>query len=110
MTLGLSQPSSSGLSAVLQVFNAGDGGGDECGGSLVAELVAAGGRGWGVLRAGDGGRWHVGLLSQYMLSIDMVDTLPPPITSVSLPGEGTTSRAVVDRFTVRLSRTWLRRR
>ena len=42
-------------------------------------------------------------LSQYLLSIDLVNTTPPTITSVSLPAEGTTSTAVIDRFTVGFS-------
>ncbi|HKS35711.1 MAG TPA: FG-GAP-like repeat-containing protein, partial [Verrucomicrobiae bacterium] len=44
-----------------------------------------------------------GLLSQYILNIDLADTLPPVITSNNLPPEGSTNAIIVDRFTLGFS-------
>src|SRR5436190_9524000 len=44
-----------------------------------------------------------GLLSQYLMSIDIADTVPPTITSDSLPTEGATITGVFDRFNVGFS-------
>ncbi|HRT58922.1 MAG TPA: CARDB domain-containing protein, partial [Candidatus Paceibacterota bacterium] len=44
-----------------------------------------------------------GLFSQYLLSIELSDLLPPAIVADSLPAEGTTSLALFDRFTLTFS-------
>ena len=45
-----------------------------------------------------------GLLSQYLLSVDLADTIAPEITSTSLPELGSTSAEIVwDRFTLGFS-------
>ena len=44
-----------------------------------------------------------GLLGQYVLSIDVVNTTSPQVTGDSLPVQGTTSSAVIDRFTLNFS-------
>src|SRR6185437_9632596 len=45
-----------------------------------------------------------GLFSQYLLSIDVADTLPPAITGDTLlPADGTTTTGIVDRFTLNFS-------
>src|SRR5262249_3322341 len=45
-----------------------------------------------------------GLFSQYLLSIDIVDTVAPTITGDTLlPAQGTTSTGIVDRFTLPFS-------
>ena len=41
-----------------------------------------------------------GLLAQYQLDIDLADTQPPTITSVSLPTDGSTNAAIWSAFTV----------
>ena len=89
---------------MLQVFNA-------SGTAVATSAAGASSLSWSLPAGGDGAYYArvtaaggtSGLLSQYMLSLDVVNTTPPQITSVSLPGEGTTSQAVVDRFTVGLS-------
>ncbi|MHB8519117.1 MAG: FG-GAP-like repeat-containing protein [Limisphaerales bacterium] len=44
-----------------------------------------------------------GVFQQYLLNISLLNTTPPQIVSVSLPGEGTTSSNVLDRFSIVLS-------
>ncbi len=44
-----------------------------------------------------------GLLGQYVLSIDVANTTSPQITGDTLPGQGSTSSAVIDRFTLNFS-------
>src|SRR6185503_2737358 len=44
-----------------------------------------------------------GIRAQYLLGIDLADTLPPTITSTTLPGEGTTITNILDRFTLNFS-------
>ena len=44
-----------------------------------------------------------GLLGQYELSIDVANTTSPQITGDTLPVQGTTSNAVIDRFTLTFS-------
>src|SRR5262249_51207151 len=44
-----------------------------------------------------------GLLSQYVLAFDLADTLPPTVAGTSLPAEGGTTAAVVDRFSLTFS-------
>ena len=43
------------------------------------------------------------MLGQYVLSIDVANTTPPQITGNTLPAQGTTSNAVIDRFTLSFS-------
>ena len=45
-----------------------------------------------------------GLLSHYVLQVDVVETVPPAVVSVSLPAEGTVSPDVIDPFTVTFSK------
>ncbi len=47
------------------------------------------------------------LFAQYILKVDLSDTLPPVITSVSLPDEGSTNSAILDTFTVAFSKDML---
>ncbi len=44
-----------------------------------------------------------GLFGQYVLSIDVANTTPPQITADTLPVQGTTSSAIIDRFTLNFS-------
>ncbi|MCY2986427.1 MAG: FG-GAP-like repeat-containing protein [Planctomycetota bacterium] len=44
-----------------------------------------------------------GLLSQYLLGVDLVDTVPPTITADTLPAEGSAVTAILDRFTLGFS-------
>jgi methionine-rich copper-binding protein CopC len=43
------------------------------------------------------------LRAQYLLNIAVVDGVPPVITAANLPAEGTTTTAIVDRFTLNFS-------
>src|SRR5207302_733007 len=45
-----------------------------------------------------------GVLSQYVLGIDLFDTVPPRITGDSLPAEGATVTSILDRYTVNFSK------
>ncbi|MCP5526590.1 MAG: VCBS repeat-containing protein, partial [Verrucomicrobiales bacterium] len=107
ITLGLEQPGNSPLDAVMEIYNSS--------GSLVAQgaasdlslayIIPNGGDGahYARLRAAGG----AGLLAQYILSVALEDTVPPVITSVSLPAEGTTSMGIIDRFDVGFSEDML---
>ena len=44
-----------------------------------------------------------GLLAQYILNLDLADTLPPAIASDDWPAEGSTNALVIDRFTLGFS-------
>ncbi|MCY2989793.1 MAG: FG-GAP-like repeat-containing protein, partial [Planctomycetota bacterium] len=46
---------------------------------------------------------HPGLLSQYILGVDLVDSVPPTITADDLSAEGSTVTAILDRFTLSFS-------
>jgi hypothetical protein len=57
--------------------------------------------------AGGGGAYYgqvapdnsaLGMLSQYILKVELGDSMPPAIVSATLPAEGTTNVAVYDRF------------
>ncbi|HOC01080.1 MAG TPA: FG-GAP-like repeat-containing protein, partial [Verrucomicrobiota bacterium] len=50
---------------------------------------------------------NAGLRAQYVLGIELEDSVAPTIVSCSLPGEGTTGSGVVDRFTVGFSEDML---
>jgi len=43
------------------------------------------------------------LRAQYLLTVNVADTVPPQITDASLPAEGSTTTAIVDRFTLNFS-------
>jgi fibronectin type 3 domain-containing protein len=47
------------------------------------------------------------LFAQYMLNVDLSDTLPPAITAVSFPDEGITNSTIFDTFTVAFSKDML---
>jgi hypothetical protein len=44
-----------------------------------------------------------GLRAQYLLGISVTDTIPPQVTGTTLPAEGSTSTAVIDRFSLNFS-------
>ena len=96
--LGLRRPANSGLSAYLGVYNSG--------GALITNGAAgATNFTWAVVTNGAYyvRVWAAGgadLLGQYIADITLADVLPPAVASVSLPGEGTASTGVVDRFTI----------
>ncbi|MEW6157554.1 MAG: FG-GAP-like repeat-containing protein, partial [Verrucomicrobiota bacterium] len=48
-----------------------------------------------------------GMYAQYLLSIDLADTLPPTITGDNLPAEGSDNFIVLDRFTLNFSEDML---
>ncbi len=101
ITLGLTKPLSSGLSWVMEVYK---GDGTKVAEGLadqtpLAHTVDADGAYYARVRAAG----NAGLLSQYVLAIELVDGVAPTITACSLPGEGTESFGIVDRFTVGFS-------
>ena len=53
---------------------------------------------WVALRSGD--LPSTGIYAQYLVGVDIADTIPPVITSVSLPSADSTNQVLVDRFTV----------
>ena len=104
ITLTESQPGLSSLSDILAIVNSA--------GTVVATSAAGATTFSYAIPSGANGTYYVrvtangstaGLLSQYLLGIDLVNTQPPTITSISFPAEGTTTNAVLDRFTVTFS-------
>lgn len=47
------------------------------------------------------------LFAQYILNVDLSDTLPPSITAVSFPDDGSTNSTILDTFTVSFSKDML---
>ncbi len=99
VTLHLAQPASSGLSAMMGFYNSS--------GTLITNAAAGETNLIYALPAGSSGSYYTrvtasagtaGLFAQYLLDIDLADTLPPMITSDTLPAEGSTNAIVVDRF------------
>jgi len=92
ITLGETQPSTSLLSDVLAIVKSD-------GTVLATSAAGAASLSYTIPSGGDGAYYArvtaasgtAGLLSQYLLLIDLADTIPPTITSVNLPSEGTTS-------------------
>src|SRR5579885_1199750 len=105
VTLALAQPSASPLQGVLAILDGG--------GNVVATSPAGAASLGYTVPAGQDGTYYArvtaangsaGLLAQYALGIDLVDTVPPNVTATSLPAPGATSSAVTDRFTVSFSK------
>src|SRR5439155_24878793 len=86
LTLGLSQPSTSGLSGIMAVLNsAGTAVATSASGAgFLTYFIPTGGDGTYYARV-TGAAGTSGLLAQYLLSLDVADTTPPTITGVSLP-------------------------
>src|SRR5262249_3458415 len=98
-----SQPTTSPLSAVLTIFKGSTAVATSAAGAPSSPYpVPAGGDGTYYVRVSAAGA-TAGLLAQYLLGIDLVDSVPPTVTAVDLPAEGTSSQAVIDRFTVTFS-------
>jgi hypothetical protein len=102
VALELTQPSTSGLAGEVAIVK----------GSTVVATVT----GPYVIPAGEDGTYYArvtasggtaGLLSQYVLSIDVADLLPPFVTGDTLPAEGTTIQSIFDRFTLTFSEDML---
>jgi hypothetical protein len=102
ITLGLSQPSTSGLDGELAIFRG-------------TTLVASGSDAYEIPSGGDGTYYARvtavgdtrGILSQYILSIDVADLMPPFVVGSNLPAEGVTINSVYDRFNVVFSEDML---
>ncbi|MCP4250595.1 MAG: Ig-like domain-containing protein, partial [bacterium] len=103
ISLAVSQPTGSGLSPVLGIH--------DVTGTLVAGGTAGATLSYAV-GAGDAGVYYAqlsaeagteGLFSQYLLQVDVSDTLAPTVVSTSLGTEGEVRTAVLDRFTVTFS-------
>jgi hypothetical protein len=100
--LGLTLPSTSGLNGELAILKG-------------TNVVATGSDPF-TIPAGEEGTYYAritaagstaGLLSQYLLSIDVADLQPPLVTGDSLPPEGSTVSSVYDRFTLTFSEDML---
>jgi subtilase family serine protease len=105
IALALTRPASSSLSWTLAIFLAdGTKVAEEVGSpaSLTHDVAVNGTYYARVLATA-----NAGLLAQYVLGIELEDSVAPTIVSCSLPGEGTTGSGVVDRFTVRFSEDML---
>jgi hypothetical protein len=102
ITLGLTQPATSGLAAELAILKG-------------TTVVATGSDPYAIPLGEDGayyarvtaGSGTAGLQSQYLLSIDVADLLSPFVTGDTLPGEGTTISSVYDRFNLSYSEDML---
>ncbi len=104
LNLSESQPANSGLGSVLNIYNA-------AGTNLTNNTTASTSLSYTV-PTGQAGTYYArvsassgtsGLLSQYVLSLDVANTTPPQVTATTLPAQGTTSAAVIDRFTLNFS-------
>ena len=103
--LGLAKPLSSGLSAVLGIFNSA--------GSVITNGPAGVTNVSYTIPAGSGGAYFArvistnntaGLLSQYLLSIDISDTRPTFVTATSLPSEGGSISSLFDQFNITVNK------
>ena len=104
ISLGVTKPSTSGLSPVLAILNSA--------GTAVATSAAGATSFSYLIPSGGDGLYYVrltaasgtaGLLSQYLLSFDLADSVPPVITATNLPAAGATSTAEIDRFSLNFS-------
>src|SRR5262249_10285794 len=105
VTLTATLASTSGLAPILALVSASGAvvALGPAGATRLAYTVPAGGDGAYAARA-TAAPGTAGLLSQYLLGLDLVDTVPPTVVGVGLPAEGATSAAVIDRFTVTFSK------
>ncbi|MBC8002313.1 MAG: VCBS repeat-containing protein, partial [Opitutaceae bacterium] len=103
--LGLSQPLTSGLSAVLGIFNNT--------GLVVTNGPAGETNLVYTIPNGAGGIYHArvistnntaGLLSQYLLTLDISDTRPTFVTTTTLPTEGSSISSLFDQFNVTVNK------
>src|SRR5262249_26173150 len=97
------RPTTSPLSGILTIFK---------GTTAVATSTAGAASFSYTIPAGGDGTYYArvtasgspgGFLSQYLLSMGLVRAGPPTVTAGHPPAEGTTSSAVIDRFTVTFS-------
>ena len=105
LNLTLSQPSTSTLSGVLNVYNS-------SGVNLTNNVSATSSLSYTV-PSGQSGTYYAavssaapqstGILAQYLLSIDVANTTPPQITADTLPTQGTTVRSLVSSFSLNFS-------
>ncbi|HEX7863031.1 MAG TPA: FG-GAP-like repeat-containing protein [Verrucomicrobiae bacterium] len=82
---------------------------DEHTGTALADLSGQNHNGNGVgnlkwVRAGATSATGLGFASQYILNVDLADTVPPTVASVSLPAEGATSTGLETHFSVTYSK------
>ena len=98
------QPANSALSGVLNIYNA-------SGTNLTNNTTVTSSLSYTV-PTGQGGDYFArvsavsgtaDLLSQYVLSIDVVNTTPPQVSASTLPAQGATSTAVIDNFALTFS-------
>lgn len=101
LTLRVTQPVSSPLVPVLQLYNSA-GVLVESGVSELAHTVTVGGDDTYFARV-TGAEGTLGLMSVYQLEIDAADIIAPQILASSLPAEGTSSTGLIDRFTLSFS-------
>ncbi len=104
ITLGLRQPSSSPLAAILEVYNASGTRvtNSAAGATNLVFFIPSGGDGAYCARV-NAGTGTAGLFSQYILDVDLADTVPPFITSDTLPTEGIVISNIFDHFTLGFS-------
>jgi len=101
--IGLTRPASSGLTPMLSLYRGSEAVTNLAAGetSLIYSIpLGADGTYYVRVQAGTG---TAGLRSQYLLGIDLADTEPPYVASVSLPAEGADSSSIIDRFSVQFS-------
>ncbi len=105
LNLTLSQPATSMLGGVLNVYNSS--------GVNLTNNVTPGNSLIYTVPSGQSGTYYanvtsvvpqsVGILAQYLLSIDVANITPPQITANTLPAQGTTSRSLINSFTLTFS-------
>ncbi|MCF7708994.1 MAG: Ig-like domain-containing protein [Verrucomicrobia bacterium] len=103
LSLNLDKPGSSELTAILSIYDA-DG--------VVSSAAAGMTNLEHTIPSGSDGAYYArvqaaedtaGLMSQYILELEVADTVPPEITSITLPADGSISQDVIDGFTVGFS-------
>src|SRR5207249_4288995 len=103
ITVNESQPSASPLAAILAIV--------DVNGNPVATSGAGAASLSYTIPTGADGKYYVrvtagsnaGVLAQYRVLLDLVDTVPPTIAADTLPAEASTTKGVVDRFTLTFS-------
>jgi len=97
--LDYTRPASSGLLAVLGIYNS-SGLALTNSGPGVTNLTAMVSSADAYFAYVNSASNTAGLFAQYLLNLDVIDTAPPAITSLTLPAEGVTNLSILDRFTV----------
>ncbi len=107
ITLNLAQPATSPLVPILDILDGAQAvvAAAAEGTTTLTYVVPAGGAGTyqGRVRSNTG----IGVTSEYLLTVELEDLIPPVIASTTLPAEGTTNARVLDRFSIQFGEEML---